>query len=88
MMPSSYTLGPHYENFVQSQLESGRYSSASEVLRAGLRLLEERNEHLRALDRAIAHGIKDADAGRVFAAENVFDELEARYSRPHVKKHR
>jgi antitoxin ParD1/3/4 len=87
-MPSSYTLGPHYEDFVRSQLESGRYSSASEVLRAGLRLLEERNEHLRALDRTIAQGLRDADAGRVFAAESVFDELEARYSRPREKKRR
>ena len=53
-MPSSYTLGSHYEDFVQSQLESGQYSSASEVLRAGLRLLEERNDRLRSLDHALA----------------------------------
>jgi antitoxin ParD1/3/4 len=79
-MPSSYTLGPHYEEFVQTQLESGQYSSASEVVRAGLRLLEERNERLRALDEALAQGIEDADAGRVRPAAKVFDELEARYS--------
>jgi antitoxin ParD1/3/4 len=41
-MPSSYTLGAHYEKFVRELVESGRYNSASEVLRDGLRLMEER----------------------------------------------
>jgi len=41
-MPSSYTLGDHYEKFVRELVESGRYNSASEVLRDGLRLMEER----------------------------------------------
>ena len=85
-MPSSYTLGRHYEDFVQLQLKSGRYGSASEVVRAGLRLLEERSEHLRSLDHAIVQGLEDAKAGRVFAAETVFDELEARYRGPSKKR--
>ena len=61
-MPSSYTFGSHYEDFVQSQLENGHYNSASEVVRAGLRLLEERNDRLCSLDRALAQGLKDGDA--------------------------
>lgn len=40
-MPSSYTLGEHYEKFVRELVESGRYNSASEVLRDGLRLMED-----------------------------------------------
>lgn len=43
-MPSSYTLGDHYEKFVKALVESGRYNSASEVLRDGLRLMEEREQ--------------------------------------------
>ena len=41
-MPSSYTLGEHYEKFVRDLVDSGRYASASEVLRDGMRLMEER----------------------------------------------
>lgn len=39
-MPSSYTLGNHFEAFIREQLRSGRYATASEVIREGLRLLE------------------------------------------------
>jgi len=78
-MPSSYTLGKHFESFVQAQLASGRYGNASEVLRDALRLMEERERRLAALDLAIERGVADIEAGRVHAAEDVFDELKARY---------
>jgi antitoxin ParD1/3/4 len=39
-MPSSYTLGDHFEAFIEEQLRGGRYATASEVIRDGLRLLE------------------------------------------------
>ncbi|MBY5609589.1 type II toxin-antitoxin system ParD family antitoxin [Rhizobium leguminosarum] len=48
-MPSSYNIGPRYECFVRELVESGRYASASEVMRDSLRLLEQREE-IRALD--------------------------------------
>ncbi|MCE2890196.1 MAG: type II toxin-antitoxin system ParD family antitoxin [Hyphomonadaceae bacterium] len=53
-MSSSYSLGPHFDAFIQEQLASARYASASEVVRAGLRLLEEHeaNRHVSALSRA------------------------------------
>lgn len=61
-MPSSYTLGERFEEFVRGLVASGRYASASEVMRDGLRLLEER-ENLReaklaALREAIRDGIE------------------------------
>ena len=74
-MPSSFTLGKHFELFVQAQLASGRYNNASEVLRDALRLMEERERKLAALDVAIERGMADIDAGRVHDAEEVFDEL-------------
>jgi antitoxin ParD1/3/4 len=77
MMPSSYTLGKHFEAFVQAQLASGRYGNASEVLRDALRLMEERERRLAALDAALERGIADVEAGRVYDADEVFDELEA-----------
>jgi antitoxin ParD1/3/4 len=80
-MASSYTLGKHYETFIQDQLASGRYNNASEVVRDALRLLEEKERRLALLDAAIERGLKDVDAGRLRDAEEVFDELEARYTK-------
>jgi antitoxin ParD1/3/4 len=79
-MPSSYTLGKHFEAFVKAQVASGRYNNASEVLRDGLRLLEERERKLAALDAAIARSLADVEAGRVTDADEVFDRLEAKYA--------
>lgn len=76
-MPSSYTLGEHFELFVKAQLASGRYGNASEVLRNALRLMEERERKLAALDAAIERGMSDLRAGRLQGAEQVFDALEA-----------
>jgi len=77
-MPSSYTLGKHFEDFVQAQLASGRYGNASEVLRDALRLMEDRERKLASLDASIARGLADIEAGRVYDADEVFDELEAK----------
>jgi antitoxin ParD1/3/4 len=79
-MPSSYTIGKHFETFIQNQLRNGRYNNASEVVRDALRLLEERERKLAALDAAIARGLADIEAGRVYPAEDVFDELERKYT--------
>lgn len=78
-MPISADLGDQLENYVTDLVRSGRYHSKSEVLREGVRLVQEREARLVALDAAIARGIADADAGRVKPAAAVFDRLEAKY---------
>ena len=75
----SADLGKRLESFVAELVESGRYNSKSEVLREGVRLIQDREARLAALDAAIARGVADADAGRTAPADEVFDRLEAKY---------
>jgi antitoxin ParD1/3/4 len=77
-MAVSADLGEALENFVAKLVASGRYHSKSEVLREGVRLIQEREARLAALDAAIGRGLDDADAGRVKSSSEVFDRLEAR----------
>jgi antitoxin ParD1/3/4 len=68
-MPTSVALGDHFEEFIRKQLESGRFNNVSEVVRAGLRLLEDeqklREIRHRELKAAIREGIDSEDAGSV-----------------------
>lgn len=68
-MPTSVALGNHFEEFVKKQLESGRFNNVSEVVRAGLRLLEDeeklREIRHRDLKAAIQEGIDSEDAGSI-----------------------
>lgn len=75
----SADLGSQLEGFVTKLVETGRYNSKSEVLREGIRLIQEREARLAVLDQALAKGMADAEAGRTKPAENVFTRLEAKY---------
>ncbi|MCB1347761.1 MAG: type II toxin-antitoxin system ParD family antitoxin [Maritimibacter sp.] len=75
----SADLGPQLETFVSSLVETGRYNSKSEVLREGIRLIQEREARLAVLDQSIARGLADAEAGRVKPVRDVFSRLEAKY---------
>jgi antitoxin ParD1/3/4 len=75
----SADLGKQLESYVVRLVESGRYGSKSEVLREGVRLVEEREKRLVALDAAIERGLADVEAGRTYALEDVANELNDRY---------
>jgi len=76
------SLTPALERFVTSRVSSGKFVSASEVVREGLRLLEEREARREAelarLRGEVRVGLEQARAGRLVDADEVFEELERR----------
>jgi len=57
MKNTSISLGDYFDKFIKSQVSSGRYKNVSEVIRAGLRLLENEESKIIALRNAIQEGI-------------------------------
>ena len=53
---TSFNLGEHFEQFISTQIDSGRFGNASEVLRASLRLMEQEEQKLEALRQALIDG--------------------------------
>jgi antitoxin ParD1/3/4 len=64
---TSVSLGEHFTSFVESQIGRGRYSNASDVMRAGLRLLEEHEAKLAVLRAALVEGEESGVSGRTVA---------------------
>jgi len=78
-MASSANLGRHLEDYVTDLVKTGRYNSRSEVLREGVRMIEEREKRLAALDLSIARGLADVEAGRVTPGKTVLARLIAKH---------
>lgn len=78
-MAISAELGETLEKAGTELFSSGRYNSKSEVLREGVRLVQEREARLKALHEAIEGGIVSADAGRVEDADAFLYRLERKY---------
>lgn len=72
----SFVIGDHFDAFISAQVTSGRFNNASEVVRAGLRLLERDEAKLAELKRLIQEGEDDIAAGRYVEYENVEALLE------------
>ena len=71
------SLTPELEKLVQRKVQTGRYNSASEVVREALRLMEERDQVKAEVRRKIAAGVESARAGRLSDGEEFFAQVEA-----------
>ncbi len=71
---TSISLGPHFEQFICTQVQNGRYGSASEVVRAGLRLLEETESKLTQLRRLLDEGEQSGVSD--YSYENIIAKLD------------
>lgn len=76
------SLTPELENIVDQKVKSGQYNSASEVVREGLRLLQQRDDmreaKLNALRAEIQKGIDDLEAGRIYDGPTAMAEMRER----------
>ncbi|MEO5326016.1 type II toxin-antitoxin system ParD family antitoxin [Mesorhizobium sp. CC13] len=77
---TSISLGLHFSEFVDRQVEDGRYSSASEVIRAGLRLLEEHELQVAQLRAAIIEG-EESGPSKPFDPVNFLGRMRAGHGR-------
>jgi len=73
---TSISLGNYFDNFIQSRISAGRFKNASEVVRAGLRLLEEEENKIIALRGAIQEGI-DSGIADDFDPKSHLEKLKA-----------
>jgi len=79
MATTSLSLGPHWESFITSEIGSGRYGSASEVIRDALRHMEEHKTKVTALRTHLARGAAQAKTGKFverFSMDGLIKELD------------
>ena len=79
MATTSLSLGKHWEVYIKNEISSGRYGSASEVVRDALRAMEERKTKLEALRSHLAQGAEQARAGDFidnFSMDSLISDLD------------
>ncbi|MGF1586562.1 MAG: type II toxin-antitoxin system ParD family antitoxin [Bacteroidales bacterium] len=76
---TSISLGNHFDEFIKSRINAGRFNNASEVIRAGLRLLEEEESKYTALNKALKEGI-DSGIASDFNPNEHLKQLKAKRS--------
>ena len=79
MATTSLSLGKHWEVYIKNEVSSGRYGSASEVVRDALRTMEERKTKLEALRSHLAQGAEQATAGTFiddFSMDSLISDLD------------
>ena len=81
----SFVIGERFEAFIDKQVASGRFNNASEVIRAGLRLLEDEEAKLQELRAHIAQGDADIAAGHVTDVESP-EHLSNRSAAPSISR--
>lgn len=79
---TSVSLGDHFTSFIDTQVQAGRYGSASDVMRAGLRLLEEHEAKVKALQDALIAGEQSGEP-RPFDSEAFLARMHAKYAAKH-----
>ena len=80
MATTSLSLGDHWEVFIRNEVSSGRYGTASEVVRDALRSMEERKGKLEALRAHLSEGATQAGNGEFidnFSMDSLIDDLDA-----------
>jgi antitoxin ParD1/3/4 len=75
---TSVSLGPHFASFIEAQVQGGRYGTASDVVRAGLRLLEEHEAKVKALQDALNAGLHSGEP-HVFDSRAFLNRMHARH---------
>ena len=85
---TSISLGDHFETFVDNRISTGRFRNASEVIRAGLRLLEEEESKIIALKSAIKEGISSGLAKNFDAKKHLANLKSAKRTNGQLHSHK
>lgn len=86
MTIKSVAIGQHFEEFIESSIQTGRFSNTSEVIREGLRLLEEREVSIESLRRELILG-EDSGIDEDFSFESLNAKLDKRFDNEKNKTH-